>query len=366
MDQTSQFGSSYAGAGVDSAKADNGLSRLRTWIEKTFAFNPQARPHLPLGYFANVVRLEDLNLGIGFTTDGVGTKLLVAELLERYDTVGIDCIAMNVNDLLCVGASPVSFVDYLAVEEVQPDMLDALGKGLHRGAELARISIAGGEIAQLREMIRGAQVGTGFDLAGAAIGTVALDHLIIGQDVEPGDALVGLASSGIHSNGLTLARRVLEADTPSSLDRHLPECGRTVGEELLEPTRIYVPEVGALLAADTQVKALMHITGDGFLNLRRLAAPVGFRIEALPEPPPIFTVLQDLGKLSDAEMFQVYNMGVGLCVVVPETEVDHTIAVATQHGSRAWRLGTAIASARRTISIEPRRLTSRDGQFVRS
>ena len=365
MDHASQSGLSYARAGVDSAKADSGLSRLRTWIEKTFAFNPQARPHLPLGYFANVIRLEGLNLGIGFTTDGVGTKLLVAELLGKYDTVGIDCIAMNVNDLLCVGATPVSFVDYLAVEEVQPDMLDAVGKGLCRGAELASISIAGGEIAQLREMIRGAQVGAGLDLAGAAIGTVALDRLIIGQDVEPGDALIGLASSGIHSNGLTLARRVLAADTALSLDRQLPECGRTVGEELLEPTRIYVPEVSAMLAAGVRVKALMHITGDGFLNLSRIAAPVGFRVESLPEPPPIFAVLQGLGKLSDAEMYQVYNMGVGLCVVVPEADAERIIELAAGHGSRAWRLGTAIASAQRTIRIEPRRLSSRDGQFVR-
>ena len=365
MDHASQSGLSYARAGVDSAKADSGLSRLRTWVEKTFAFNPQARPHLPLGYFANVIRLEGLNLGIGFTTDGVGTKLLVAELLGKYDTVGIDCIAMNVNDLLCVGATPVSFVDYLAVEEVQPDMLDAVGKGLCRGAELASISIAGGEIAQLREMIRGAQVGAGLDLAGAAIGTVALDRLIIGQAVEPGDALIGLASSGIHSNGLTLARRVLTADTALSLDRQLPECGRTVGEELLEPTRIYVPEVSAMLAAEVRVKALMHITGDGFLNLSRIAAPVGFRVESLPEPPPIFAVLQGLGKLSDAEMYQVYNMGVGLCVVVPETDAERIIELAAGHGSRAWRLGTAIASAQRTIRIEPRRLTSRDGQFVR-
>ncbi len=363
-DRASQSGSSYARAGVDSAKADSGLSRLRTWVEKTFAFNPQARPHLPLGYFANVIRLEGLNLGIGFTTDGVGTKLLVAELLGKYDTVGIDCIAMNVNDLLCVGASPVSFVDYLAVEEVRPDMLDALGRGLHRGAELAGVSIAGGEIAQLREMLRGGQVGSGFDLAGAAIGTVALDRLIIGQAIEPGDALVGLASSGIHSNGLTLARRVLGADTPTGLARSLPECGRTVGEELLEPTRIYVPEVRTMLGADTRVKALMHITGGGFLNLSRIAAPVGFRIEALPEPPPIFAVLRDLGRLSDAEMFHVYNMGVGLCVVVPEADVERTISLAAQHGSRAWRLGTAVASAQRTISIEPRHLTSQAGRFV--
>ena len=147
MDQSRS--SPYAASGVDSAKAESGLSRLRIWVEKTFDLHASARPLLPLGYFANIIRLDGLNLGIALTTDGVGTKLLVAEVLGKYDTVGIDCIAMNVNDLLCVGATPVSFVDYLAVEEVQPDILDAIGQGLYRGAQLARISIAGGEIAQL-------------------------------------------------------------------------------------------------------------------------------------------------------------------------------------------------------------------------
>jgi phosphoribosylformylglycinamidine cyclo-ligase len=366
MDQASS--SPYAASGVDSTKAESGLSRLRTWVEKTFDLNASARPLLPLGYFANIIRLDQLSLGIAFTTDGVGTKLLVAEALGKYDTVGIDCIAMNVNDLLCVGATPVSFVDYLAVEEVQPDILDAIGQGLYCGAEQARISIAGGEIAQLREMIRGARPGTGFDLAGAAIGTVPLDRVIIGQDVQPGDALIGLASSGIHSNGLTLARRVLLADSPTdpqlSFGSYLPECGRTVGEELLEPTRIYVPEVTAMLATDAPIKALMHLTGDGFLNLSRVEAEVGFRIETLPAIPPIFAVLQERGKLSDAEMFQVYNMGIGFCVVVAEKDVERIINVAVEHGSQAWRIGTAVASAERTITIEPRGLTSRAGQLM--
>ena len=267
--------------------------------------------------------------------------------------------------ICCVlGATPVSFVDYLAVEEVHPDILDEIGKGLHRGAELARISIAGGEIAQLREMIRGARVGMGFDLAGAAIGTVSLDRVIVGEDLQAGDALVGLASSGIHSNGLTLARRVLLADSPLTIDTYLPECGRTVGEELLEPTRIYVPEVTAMLAADIQIKALMHLTGDGFLNLARVAAPVGFRIESLPDTPPLFTVLQERGRLTDAEMFQVYNMGVGLCVVVAQADVERIIELAAEHNCPAWRIGTAVASPQRTITIEPRQITSQDGQFV--
>ncbi len=354
----------YAAAGVDSSKAASGLTRLRTWVEKTFSLNPAARPHLPLGYFANIICLDGLNIGIAIATDGVGTKLLVAELLGKYDTVGIDCIAMNVNDLLCVGATPVSFVDYIAVEELQPAVLEEIGKGLFRGAELARVSISGGEIAQLREMVRGLHPGSGFDLAGTAVGTVPLDRVIIGKDVQPGDVVIGLASSGIHSNGLTLARRVLLYDTKLTVDSYLQEFGRTVGEELLEPTRIYVPEVTAMFAAGLRLKALMHVTGDGFFNLIRTAAPIGYLIHTLPPTPPIFSVLQEVGGLSDAEMFQVYNMGIGFCVVVAESDAERVMQIAADHGAHAWQIGVTVASAERTITIEPRHLQSREQRFV--
>lgn len=354
----------YAAAGVDSTKAEAGLDRLRAWVEQTFSFSPTARPYLPLGYFANIIRLDALNLGIGITTDGVGTKLLVAELLGKYDTVGIDCIAMNVNDLLCVGATPVSFVDYVAVESVQPDVLDALGRGLHRGAQRARVNISGGEIAQLKEMIRGVRAGGGLDLAGTAIGTVPLDRVIIGKEVKPGDTLIGLASSGIHSNGLTLARQVLLKDAGLKADSYLQELGRTVGEELLEPTHIYVPEITAMFAAGIPLKALIHITGDGFFNLTRTEAAVGYHIHTLPPPSPIFTLLQDVGQLTDAEMYQVYNMGIGFCVVVAEAEADRVMQIAAAHDVQAWRIGTAIASPERTITIEPRNLQRVEGHFV--
>ena len=354
----------YAATGVDSTKAETGLARLRTWVEKTFPLNPTARPYLPLGYFANIIRLDGLDTGIAISTDGVGTKLLVAELLGKYDTVGIDCIAMNVNDLLCVGATPVSFVDYIAVEELQPAILEEIGKGLFRGAELARVSISGGEIAQIKEMVRGVREGSGFDLAGTAIGTVLLDRVIVGQDVQPGDTVIGLASSGIHSNGLTLARRVLLHEAKLTVDSYLQEFGRTVGEELLEPTRIYVPEVTAMFVAGLRLKALIHLTGDGFFNLTRTAAPIGYLIHTLPPTPPIFAVLQEVGRLSDAEMCQVYNLGIGFCVVVAEPDAERVVQIAAEHGTRAWRIGTTITSPERTITIEPRRLQSREQRFV--
>lgn len=354
----------YAAAGVDSAKAEAGLSRLRTWVEKTFSLHPTARPHLPLGYFANIIRLDGLNTGIAISTDGVGTKLLVAEQMGKYDTVGIDCIAMNVNDLLCVGATPVSFVDYIAVEELKPEVLEEIGEGLFHGAQMARVSISGGEIAQVREMLRGVRPGAGCDLAGTAIGVVPLDRVIIGETVQPGDVVIGLASSGIHSNGLTLARRILLHDSTLTVDSYVQEFGRTVGEELLEPTRIYVPEVTAMFAAGLQIKALIHLTGDGFLNLARTAAPIGYHIDTLPPTPPIFSMLQEVGKLHDAEMFQVYNMGVGFCVVVTEADADRVMQIAAEHKLQAWRIGQTVAAPERTITIEPRRLRSHEQRFV--
>jgi len=354
----------YAAAGVDSTKAESGLSRLRTWVEQTFPLNPAARPYLPLGYFANIIQLDGLPIGIAISTDGVGTKLLIAEMLGKYDTVGIDCVAMNVNDLLCVGATPVSFVDYIAVEELRPEVFEEIGKGLFRGAEFARVSIAGGEIAQLKEMVRGVREGSGLDLAGTAIGTVPLDRVIIGQDVQPGEVVIGLASSGIHSNGLTLARHVFFGEAKFTADTYIQEFGRTVGEELLEPTRIYVPEVTAMFAAGLRLKALIHLTGDGFFNLTRTAAPIGYLIHTLPPPPPIFTTLQEVGKLSAAEMFQVYNMGIGFCVVVAEPDAEQVIQIAAAHGTRAWRIGMTVASPERTIMIEPRHLRSQGQQFV--
>jgi phosphoribosylformylglycinamidine cyclo-ligase len=213
-------------------------------------------------------------------------------------------------------------------------------------------------------MMRGARPGSGFDLAGTAIGTVPLDRVIIGEEIQPGDVVIGLASSGIHSNGLTLARRVFFQDTKLTVDSYLEEFGRTVGEELLEPTHIYVPEITAMLAAGLQLKALIHLTGDGFLNLTRTAAPIGYHIHTLPPTPPIFSVLQEVGRLSDAEMFQVYNMGVGFGVVVAATDADRVLQVAKEHGTRAWKIGVTVVSAERVITIEPRRLQSQEQRFV--
>jgi phosphoribosylformylglycinamidine cyclo-ligase len=260
----------YTAAGVDPAREEAALKQLLYWVNQTLDFpKGGGSVELPSGYFANVLGIGQ-GQGLAISTDGVGTKVLVAQMAHKYDTIGIDCVAMNVNDVLCVGAEPMAMVDYLAVEEPMPDLLEQIGKGLYEGARRAEISICGGEIAQLKEIVKGVKPGYAFDIAGTCVGLVPLDRVIVGQDIARHDVVIGLRSSGIHSNGLTLARQVLFDSAGLAPDKYFPELGKTLAEELLEPTRIYVPEIKDMLRSDMEVKALMHITGDGFFNLTRV------------------------------------------------------------------------------------------------
>ncbi len=352
----------YSGAGVNTDREEQGLQGLLGWVGKTLAFGA-CRPALDFGFFATVLDLGR-GQGLALSTDGVGTKLLVAEMLDKYDTVGIDCVAMNVNDLLCVGAEPIAMLDYIAVQAADPAMLTEIGKGLYEGARQANISIPGGEIAQVRELIRGVREGRGFDLAGACVGLVPLDRVIVGEHIQPGDLVIGLPSSGVHSNGLTLARDVFFTRAGYRADQPVPELGRSIGEELLEPTRIYVREALALLRADLQIKAMAHITSDGLLNLARVKAPVGYVLEALPAPPPVFGLLQRLGGVSDEEMYQVYNMGVGFCVVLPAAEADRALGILAGLGVQALVLGRAVADPARAVRL-PNGLVGRGNLFQR-
>jgi phosphoribosylformylglycinamidine cyclo-ligase len=357
-------GFTYQQAGVDTDRASAGLKGLLHWVRQTHALRQDVGAvRLPIGYYANVIDIGH-GMGLAISTDGVGSKLLVAQLMDKYDTVGIDCIAMNANDVLCVGAQPLSLVDYLAVQVPEVRLLEQLGKGLYEGAKRANITIAGGELAQIGEMIKGVRDGYAFDLAATCVGTVPLDRILVGQHIEEGDVLIGLASTGIHSNGLTLARRVLLDQEGLRIDQYIPELRRCLGEELLAPTRIYVREVCAMLDAPLPIKALLHITGDGLLNLRRIQAPVGFVIEQLPEPQPIFRLIQARGRVSEAEMYQVFNMGVGFCVVTVPAAVAQVHAIARQHDVIPYDLGHAVADAQRRIWIRPKNLVSAGNAFM--
>ena len=334
----------YGQSGVDTALAAASLNQLTNRFRETWTI-PKGRTgsvRLDFGFFANIIEIGH-NQGIAMTTDGVGSKVLIAQRMGRYDTIGIDCVAMNVNDLLCVGATPMAMVDYIAVQRLDTDCLHDLAKGFTEGALLAGVSIPGGEIAQVKDVIKNevGKEGEGFDVAGSAIGIVELDRIIIGDHVRAGDVVLGIESNGVHSNGLTLVRKALANDV-SLYDKRFPELGgRSLGEELLKPTHIYTREVLPLLHAEqgVEVKALAHLTGDGFLNLSRIPPKVSFVIDTLPPSPPIFSILQRLGGLSDAEMFAVFNMGIGFCLVVPECQTDTVLRLVTRFGKKAYRIG---------------------------
>ena len=283
------------------------------------------------------------------STDGVGSKIVVAEQADRLETVGIDCIAMNVNDVICVGAEPIAMLDYLAVEQADPDALARIGEGLRAGAESANVEIPGGELAVLPELIRGHPSPRGFDLCGTAIGTVALDAIVTGAEIAPGDALVGLPSSGLHSNGYTLARHALLELGGLRLGDAPPELGgATVADALLEPTVIYVRAILDLLRSDLDVRGLAHITGGGVQNLVRLGGDrVGFAIEAPLEAPAVFGLVARLGGVSPAEMWDVFNMGCGFVAVVPAEQADEAAAIVAARHPGSAPIGTVTAEGGR-------------------
>ncbi len=319
----------YARSGVDQGAADSAVAALVRALGAIELGRPSRQVPLP-GHYASVIRIDE-RTGIALSTDGVGTKLLLAEQLGRFDTVGIDCVAMNVNDVICVGAEPLAMLDYIAIERADPAICEQIGAGLARGAELAGVEIPGGELAQLGDMVRG------FDVAGACFGVVGLDSILDGSAVRPGDPVIGLPSSGLHSNGYTLARAAL-AGLPLDED---PEgrLGRPLGEVLLEPTEIYVKPVLELLRSGAEVRGLAHITSGGLGNLLRLAAAVGYEIDDPLPVPPVFELIQERAVTSDEEMHEVFNMGCGLCVVVASEAEGDALGLLQRHYPGAKRIG---------------------------
>jgi phosphoribosylformylglycinamidine cyclo-ligase len=364
--KTQRFPTTYQHAGVDTDRGSIGLSRIVSRIQQTWpAGEGIGSVKLPIGYFANVINMGD-GIGMAISADGIGTKAIIAQMMGKYDTVGIDCVAMNVNDLICVGATPLSLVDYIAVQDPNPDLLDDLSKGLCAGAEMAKISISGGEIAQLQDIIKGYKQGFGFDLVGTAVGRVALDKILVGQNIEAGDIIIGIESNGIHSNGLTLARHVFFERNTYTIDTSFPALDRSLGAELLRPTHIYVQEALDILSRNIPVKAFIHITSDGFLNLTRVVQEVGYIIDALPPIPPVFRLIQEHGRVSDEEMFRVYNMGIGLCIVVAPQEADRVLSIIQSHHKTAHKIGYAVSDKERRVRIKQYGLVGQGKQFFKA
>jgi phosphoribosylformylglycinamidine cyclo-ligase len=324
----------YTRAGVSQRHADAAVEALVAHLNEIDPGRPSRVVPLP-GHYASVIRIDD-RTGVAFATDGVGTKMVLAERLGRFDTVGIDCIAMNVNDLVCVGAEPIALLDFILCREANAEVCDQLGVGLRRGAELAGVEIPGGEIAQVGDIV------SGWELSASAIGLVQLAAILTGERIEPGDALIGLPSSGLHSNGYTLARRVLEG-VPLDDGR----LGRPLGELLLEPTAIYVRAAVELLRSEVDVRGLAHITGDGLNNLLRLSREVGYEIDAPLPVPPVFELIQDLGGISDGEMHEVFNMGLGFVCVVASGDAERAIELLGRHHAGSAAIGRVTDDAGR-------------------
>jgi phosphoribosylformylglycinamidine cyclo-ligase len=259
------------------------------------------------GHFAGLIDFGEMTLAL--TTDGVGTKMLVADKMQDWSTVGIDCVAMNVNDLYVMNMEPVAFVDYIATDKLSVGKMAQIGIGLNEGARQANIDIVGGETASLRGLVNG------LDLAGTCLGIQKKDTIIDGSTIQPGDKILGVPSTGVHSNGLSLARSVVEKY--ADYDKRLKN-GRTLGEELLIPTRIYHESLD--VASTCRVHGMCHITGGGLLNFRRLSR-YGFRLDAPVTPPEIFSWIQKTGDISTVEMYRTFNMGMGYAYIVPPASV---------------------------------------------
>lgn len=326
----------YSKAGVDVSQVRKSHEALAKRLESTFKTRKGkvGYPVFPIGHYAGLVGLNDGRV-LSLHTDSVGTKIIIAQLMRKFDTIGIDCVAMCANDLICTGTEPFSFLDYLAMAKHDRGVVDKISVGLVDGAKHAGMAIIGGETAIVPDLLSN---DAGLDLVGMAAGIGKEKELILGDEIRNGDALVGVASSGIHSNGLTLARKTLIGEY--KLKENVPELGRSIGEELLEPTRIYVKPV-LEATRKLEVHGLAHITGGAFAKLHRIVgqARLGADIDQLPPTPGIFRIVQKNGRISDREMFRTFNMGVGFILICPQRTEDAVIRLFVRHGHNAFGIG---------------------------
>lgn len=332
----------YRAAGVDIRAGDEAVRRIARLAART------QRPEVlgGIGAFAAFCRVPAgyAEPVLVSSTDGVGSKLKVAFLADRHDTVGIDLVAMGVNDLLVHGAEPFYFLDYLAVHRVEPARVEAIVAGVAAGCSQAGCALVGGETAEMPDVYAPGE----YDLAGFAVGVVERSRIITGAEVAPGDRVLGLASSGLHSNGYSLARVVVFDRLGLKVDDLIPGVGRSVAEELLTPTRIYVKPVLGLLRA-LPVRAMAHVTGGGITENLPRVLPEGCRAVIRPAAwpaPPIFRVLQEAGRVEEAEMRRTFNMGIGYLVVVRPEDAEAARALLGAAGETVFEIGEIETGAR--------------------
>lgn len=332
----------YRQSGVDIEAGEEAVRRIALLARSTF------RPEVlgEIGAFAGFSRIP-----VGYrdpvlvsSTDGVGTKLKVAFLADRHDSVGIDLVAMGVNDLLVHGAEPLFFLDYLAVSKLIPEKVEAIVKGIVAGCTEAGCALIGGETAELPDFYAPGE----YDLAGFAVGVVERERIVSGASIRPGDVILGLASSGLHSNGFSLARKIIFEQMKLTVHNPLPGIGRSVGEELLLPTRIYVRPILPLLD-EFKVSGMAHVTGGGITgNLPRVLPEdcrAVIRLGSWPVPP-IFSLLMREGNVAEAEMFGTFNMGIGFVLIVARDEADAIIRRLGAPGEQVFQIGEVVSGQR--------------------
>jgi phosphoribosylformylglycinamidine cyclo-ligase len=358
---------SYATAGVDEQREQDVFARaMRPWLARTAARSSMVTSisGLSSGYFATILQLQD-GPPLALSTDGVGTKILLAREANRWEPIGIDCVANNVNDLICVGAVPLALLDYVATDRIDEGVLEEIARGLYLGADLAGIAIPGGEIAQIGSMLADPAGGRPMlDLVGTAIGALPAGRSPIdGSGVRAGDVIIGLPSSGLHSNGYSLARHVLFERGGMTLSDRVPGTARHLDDALLQPTRVYVAAVQALWAAGVEPRGLVNISGGGLLNFARLAADVSYELDALPPPPPVFALIAEAGGVSAATMYATFNMGTGFGIVIPAARQQAAMAALKSVGEEPARVGWVTGRPGRVVSVPSAGLRGRGDAF---
>jgi len=330
----------YKSAGVDIEAGYRSVELMKEYVARTM------RPEVMggLGGFSGafslskIKEMEDPVLLSG--TDGVGTKLKLAFLMDRHDTVGIDCVAMCVNDVACAGGEPLFFLDYIACGKNYPEKIAQIVKGVCDGCGQAGAALIGGETAEMP----GFYPEDEYDLAGFAVGAADKKDLITGEEIRPGDALIGIASSGVHSNGFSLVRKVFDV-TAENLQEYIPSLGETLGDALLRPTKIYVRALRSVRQAGVRIKGCSHVTGGGFYeNIPRML-PEGVRAQVIKdsyEVPAVFRLIRERGGIEEQMMYNTFNMGIGMVLAVDPADADRTIEALAAAGEKAYRIGTVL------------------------
>jgi|TARA_Y100000389_G_scaffold173076_1_gene181995 phosphoribosylformylglycinamidine cyclo-ligase len=331
----------YKKAGVDISKIKQSQKAIGKLITSTHKLQKKAKIAHGFGHYAGIVEIPGGKM-LATHTDGVGTKVVISNLMKKYNTIGIDCVAMNVNDIICIGATPISFVDYIAANKNDVPKFKKIVEGLVTGAKKSAMPIVGGETAIMPDVIEGE--GFAYDLAGMVVGLVEKKDLVLGNKIKTGDVIIGANSTGIHSNGYSLARKALLKKY--SIKDKIKGVG-VIGDALLKPTEIYTNPVLEMVQK-CKINGLAHITGGAFTKLLRLKN-TGYQIDSLPKIPPIMELIQEQG-VKNEEMYKTFNMGVGFCVVAPKSQATKIISIFKKHKITSQQIGQIVSKKGVTVN----------------